>query len=618
MSFLKVIYRQRQRVIIAVVLFLVFYHLISRQSHPQQSKPPHVAIPKGQQTPQTIPVKNLPLLKDNTQKAGVPPRPLDNPIDGGNVPPSNPEALKGHQAVAEAEPEPAPISNEELENYAIDGGSLKAKYKTEKAKELFSTHDSFLFSKEYLENVLDISDKSFESLKASHEDYVEIQMNKLIDIYGLNTFGNILKTDSEWETYSGSSGYVLVGGGRYSWLSYLVIRQIRATGAKKPIELFLSNEEEYEKDFCEVVLPKYNARCNVFDTKLALDLKKRFNLGGYQYKMLALMSSKFENVLYLDSDNFPTRNMDYLFESDLFKKNGLILWPDAWARTTNPKYYDIAGIKVKENKLRYSAYDKKEAEKEGLQNVKPLSEYNFKNSWFHDFEGALPDPTSETGMLLINRTSHLRTLLLCLYYNVFGPDYYYPLLTQGSAGEGDKETFIAAATAMGEPYFQTLRQFKWTGYVSQVDNKFTSKALAHYDPIQSLNTEKEDIDIIFMHLSYPKYYPNWLVDNHDLVYKESGDHIRMYESINENVGYDFDLRVLQFFTQALCPNYYDEETKKPIDGQEGIDASEYMGSSLIYVKYEEEKNRKRCEEVFIPHLRWLKETTKFKEGSVIV
>ena len=133
--------------------------------------------------------------------------------------------------------------------------------------------------------------------------------------------------------------------------------------------------------------------------------------------MLALMSSSFERVMYIDSDNFPTRNMDYLFDSELFNEKGLILWPDAWARTTNPVFYEIAGIKVKENKLRYSTYDKKQAEKEGKP-LKPLSEFSFKDSWFHDFEGALPDPTSETGMLLINRTSHLKTLLLALYLSL--------------------------------------------------------------------------------------------------------------------------------------------------------------------------------------------------------
>ncbi|KAK7679537.1 Golgi alpha-1,2- mannosyltransferase [Cerrena zonata] len=41
-----------------------------------------------------------------------------------------------------------------------------------------------------------------------------------------------------------------------------------------------------------------------------------------------------------------------------------------------------------------------------------------------------------------------------MYYNYYGPDYYYPLLSQGAAGEGDKETFIAAAHKLKLPYYQ--------------------------------------------------------------------------------------------------------------------------------------------------------------------
>ncbi|ODV80408.1 glycosyltransferase family 71 protein [Suhomyces tanzawaensis NRRL Y-17324] len=504
-----------------------------------------------------------------------------------------------------------------MEDYAIKSGSIKGKYIQEKdgqAKEVFSGDESFLFSKEYLAGRLDISDALFEELKDSHTKYVDSHINKLIENYGVDTFGNVLKSDPEWSNYQGSSGYVMIGGGKYSWLSYLVIKQIRKTGAKLPIELFIASQDEYEKDFCETLLPKLNARCNVFDGKLAKELNEKFGIGGYQYKMLALLSSKFENVLYIDSDNFPTTDIDYLFDSKTYTETNLVIWPDAWARTTNPKFYEIAGIDVKEKKIRYNNYDRKQAEKAGAMGPRPLSQYTFKESAFHTFEGTLPDPASETGMLMINKTSHLKTLLLCLYYNVFGPDYYYPLFTQGSAGEGDKETFIGAAHVMGEPWFQTLKQFSWVGYFKENEGGFTSKSLGHFDPDQSkFNTEQEEeIDLIFMHLSYPKYYPDWLWNNHELVYEKSGNHIRMYESMYENVGYDFDLRVMQLFTQALCPNYYDSDGNA-IDGSDAT-KSEYMFKYLKYIEQDDKKYTQWCTDLFIPHLKWLKETTKYKEN----
>ncbi|KAI3406037.2 hypothetical protein KGF56_001256 [Candida oxycetoniae] len=495
---------------------------------------------------------------------------------------------------------------DDLDKYSISEPSIKGKYITEKAKELFSTDDSFLFSKEYLENVLDIPDATYKAMADSHYQYVHDHIPNLIN-KGVATFGKLVPSDPEWSKYHGSSGYVLIGGGKYSWLSYLVIKQIRATGAKLPIELFLASKDDYEETFCTHIQSKYNARCNVFDTELAKQLQEKFNIGGYQYKMLALLSSQFENVFYIDSDNFPTKNIDYIFDSELYKKNNLILWPDAWARTTNPKFYEIAEVEVKENKLRYSKYDIKQAG--GEENLQPFSKYTFADSWFHDFEGTLPDPTSETGMLVINKTSHLKTLLLCLYYNVFGPNFYYPILTQGSAGEGDKETFIAAATVMKEPWHQTLKQFQWVGYHSKATDSFTSKALGHFDPVQANDKPQPDnVDIVFMHLSYPKFYPNWLVDNNDLIYKDSDEHIRMYSAIDKNVGYDFDLRIFQFFTEGICPNYYKSDGSALDSNVDLNKETSYMGNYLEYIRADEETNRDRCEKVFIPHLEWLKKT----------
>lgn len=519
------------------------------------------------------------------------------------------------------DPEKAKIRNllvffDDLEKYAIDAPSLKGNYKTEKAFEKFASNDDFMFNKEYLENVLDISDETQAKMTDSHTRYVNDRINQLLENYGVSTFGANLPSDADWSQYHGSKGYVLVGGGKYSWLSYLVIRQLRALGSELPAELFIPLLTEYEADFCEKVLPKYNARCNVFNDTLGLDLKRRFNLGGFQFKMLALLTLKFEQILYLDSDDFPVRNPDYLFDGTKFKETGLVIWPDAWARTTNPKFFEIAGKPVKERKVRWSKFDEKEAERQGTQ-LKPLEEYKFTELRFHDFEGALPDPTLETGQLLVDKTRQLKTLLLALYYNVFGPNFYYPIMTQGSAGEGDKETFIAAAHVLGEPYYQTEKGMAWLGYNREdKDGKFDSKALGHWDPDDLAKDDKDSAKLLFMHLSYPKYYPDWLVNNHELVSKKLGKDVRMYPSTYEKIGYDFDLRALQLFTMGACSNYYGDDGK-PVDATEGIDSSEFMGPHLAYIAGME-RLPEWCEKVFIPHLKWLKSTTEYPDTSVVV
>lgn len=484
-----------------------------------------------------------------------------------------------------------------LHEYAPSSPSLKNNYITEKANEKFVSSD-FLFSKEYLENVLNVTETGFTDLKSKHTKYMK-SMNKK----KMASFTNLTPQDKEWSDYVGSSGYVLIGGGKFSWLSYLVIKQLRQSGATLPIELFIPTKEEHEPEFCELIQSKYNARCNVVDETLTT-LMKEYNIKGYQYKMLAILSSKFESLLYIDSDNYPTRNPDFLFESKVFKETGLIFWPDFWARTTNPKFYDIAGKKYKENKIRINEYDKK------MNQVEKANTLKYTEAFFHTFEGTIPDPTIETGMMLINKTLHLKTMLLSLYYNVYGPDYYYPLLTQGSAGEGDKETFIAAAHVLDKPYYVTKFGAGWVGYHNEEKGEFTAKALNHFDPVESSQEgfDEKKRKTLFLHLSYPKFYIEMLYDNNDLVYKESRKHIRMYPGIYKNLGYDFDLRVLQSFTEGACPNYYVDGTS--VDG-DGIRESEYMADYLTYVKHDEEKNVARCEEVYIPHLKWLKETTEF-------
>jgi alpha 1,2-mannosyltransferase len=39
---------------------------------------------------------------------------------------------------------------------------------------------------------------------------------------------------------------------------------------------------------------------------------------------------------------------------------------------------------------------------------------------------------SESGIILYSKRRHAAGLLLATYYNYFGPDFYYPLLTQGA------------------------------------------------------------------------------------------------------------------------------------------------------------------------------------------
>ena len=58
----------------------------------------------------------------------------------------------------------------------------------------------------------------------------------------------------------------------------------------------------------------------------------------------------------------------------------------------------------------------------------------------------------------------MKSLLLALYYNINGKDFYIDLLYQGAYGEGDRETIVPALHVMNERYSLTNHKVHILGY----------------------------------------------------------------------------------------------------------------------------------------------------------
>lgn len=505
-----------------------------------------------------------------------------------------------------------------IEGYLVHAPPLKDNYVKDRAPQVMPKNEEILLSKLILRYILKIEQNTFVKLRDAHDRYTSARIPNLVDRAGVTTFANIHPLDDNWAEYEGSKGYVFVGGGQFSWLAFLAIRQLRLTGLVLPAQLFFPRPQEYEESFCNEVMHKYNVECVVIDRKLSEMLESRYAFGPAQYKVLALLHSKFENTLYLDADNVPVRALDHLFDQQVYRKSGFVLWPDAWARTTNPQWYDIAGAKVVEKKTKYSAYDFAEAKRQGSARPKPLDEYRFGDSHFHDFKNTLPTLLSETGTVLIHKTKHLQTLLLALYYNILGPDFYYPLLSQGAGQDSDKETFISAAHALGLPYYQVRKQFRWIGYFSRANGEFAAKGLAQWDPqqlhdkhakmedpwayIDDRGPEHAGMHVVTMHMRNPKMLPEMLRLQHELRYPESGEDIRMYEAAYESAGYDIDLRMFAIMVPALCSGY---------QGRRGTVYHDYMGDYLEVIRSNREAYDQWCDEELVPHMRHLLDTSHY-------
>jgi alpha 1,2-mannosyltransferase len=73
-----------------------------------------------------------------------------------------------------------------------------------------------------------------------------------------------------------------------------------------------------------------------------------FNLSRFQVKAAAIINSRFQHVLYLDSDNIPTRDPTYLFETVEYKEKGAIFWPDFWKTAGENKIFKILEIECQD------------------------------------------------------------------------------------------------------------------------------------------------------------------------------------------------------------------------------------------------------------------------------
>ncbi|KAJ5107669.1 CAZyme family GT71 [Penicillium angulare] len=309
----------------------------------------------------------------------------------------------------------------------------------------------------------------------------------------------------------GTKGIVSTAGGSYLPVVVISLRMLRRTGSTLPMEIFLADNSEYEEYICDTVLPSLNARCIILSDIL---IAAPATIKTYQFKPLAMLFSSFEEILFLDADAFPLKKPELLFNSEPYRTNHMVTWPDFWGSSASPLFYQIAGIPSPAMTLRQS---------------------------------------TESGEVILSKKTHMRTLLLCTYYNYWGPTHYYPLLSQGAAGEGDKETFIAAASAVNDPFYQVSESICALGHRKD-EGGFAGSAMAQFNPIQDYELTSQDKwrvrgdqaptpDVFFIHANFPKFNPATVFEPHEVnpAFKDDGTPTRAW-TIPEDIVEQFNAK----------------------------------------------------------------------------
>ncbi|AET39019.1 alpha-mannosyltransferase Ecym_3545 [Eremothecium cymbalariae DBVPG len=289
-----------------------------------------------------------------------------------------------------------------------------------------------------LSKCLHVSDDIKSKMMASHLQFKEYVQ------------GTLMKSLANLESYPyKGDGVIIMAGGEHTLSAMASIKAIRQNGGiimrrSVPIQIVIPSKKQDDEVFCTKVLPMLDptglSTCLFFEDIFDSDVLNKIE--SSQYKSLALIVSSFRRVLLLDSDTFVVNSIDGYFHHSQLKENGMILWPDYWRRLHHPDLYKIVGINVHaDTRLRFSVDDS--SPKVLYESPKGDSPFPF-----HDSENAIPDGSTASGPLLIDKQIHLDTIIMSLYYSFNGPSLYYPLLGCDQGSECEKDTFALAAHAL--------------------------------------------------------------------------------------------------------------------------------------------------------------------------
>ena len=208
--------------------------------------------------------------------------------------------------------------------------------------------------------------------------------------------------------FSGLRGIVVCGGGyRYFTNAYILLRLLRHVGCQLPAELWATDASELDPRMCAI------AREIGFDVRFARLSKKRsitkadmLPAGArwqWMLKPYAVIHSRFEQVLYIDADSFPTRDPSDLFSSHQYTEHGSAFWPDIRATERENPIWEVTGVP-------------------------------FRN-----------EPEFESGQMVIDKRRCWEPLQLALWMNHYA-DQFKELIW------GDKDTFRFAWHKFGRPF----------------------------------------------------------------------------------------------------------------------------------------------------------------------
>lgn len=232
-------------------------------------------------------------------------------------------------------------------------------------------------------------------------------INGIREIEFILTKSSITKLKKDWkvslknsvdypDVFNGKGIVLCAGGIKYFTCAWICIQQLRRLGCKLPIEVWYIGHE-----LSAAVISELN-KSNVISVNY-YSFKKQLT-HNLSLKAFAIIHSRFQEIIFIDSDNTCNADPEYLFYCKQYNETGAIFWPDYWETADSNPIWDVMGVEFR-----------------------MMAE-------------------QESGQIVIDKKRSWKPLQLCMYLNEVNSVYYKLLL-------GDKDTFRFSWLALNAPFY---------------------------------------------------------------------------------------------------------------------------------------------------------------------
>ena len=172
----------------------------------------------------------------------------------------------------------------------------------------------------------------------------------------------------------------------------MTLSELRRQGCRLPVEVWYLGSDEMTAEMA-ALLARFDAKC-VDATEVRKKNPVRI-LNGWELKPHSILHSRFAEVLFLDADNVPVQDPEYLFGCGEYAAHGAVFWPDYGRLAPHREIWRICNVPYRD------------------------------------------EPEFESGQIVVDKRRCWRELQLTMHLNEHS-DFYYDYV------HGDKETFHMA------------------------------------------------------------------------------------------------------------------------------------------------------------------------------